>query len=161
MYKLLMLLYGLSAILTVIVFYGMNILSEPVKNDGFGGGNGNPTLVIPFFLMPFILYFLYGTIELSMRVASRSLTVRNIRLGILISSVFVAAVSAYTLKKADDFRTFIVDTKDAYDNPEDFSLFNIFSNHIFFNPLTFVLVVMACFLAGSVWSLMGDVPKKK
>ena len=160
MYKLLMLLYGLSAILTVIVFYGMNILSEPVKNDGFGGGNGNPTLVIPFFLMPFILYFLYGTIELSMRVASRSLTVRNIRLGILISSVFVAAVSAYTLKKADDFRTFIVDTKDAYDNPEDFSLFNIFSNHIFFNPLTFVLVVMACFLAGTVWSLMRDVPKK-
>ena len=165
MYKLLMLLYWLSAFLTLAAFYGMNSLSEPVKNDDFGGGNGNPTLVIPFLLMPFVLYFFYGTIELSMRATSRwlspRLSPRSIWIGILISAVYVATSSVYTLKKADAFRTYIVDTKDAYDNPEDFSLFNIFSNHIFFNPLTFVLVVMACFLAGSVWSLMGDVPKKK
>ncbi len=99
MYKLLMLLYWLSAILTLAAFYGMNALSEPVKNDDFGGGNGNPTLVIPFFLMPVIMYFLYGTVELSMRIASKWLTVRSIWLGILISSVYVATVSVYTLKK--------------------------------------------------------------
>ncbi|WP_223632632.1 hypothetical protein [Planococcus sp. 4-30] len=161
MYKLLMLLYWLSAILTLAAFYGMNALSEPVKNDGFGGGNGNPTLVIPFFLMPFIMYFLYGTVELSMRIASKWLTSRSIWLGILISSVYVVTVSVYTLKKADDFRSYIVETKDAFDNPEDFSLFTIFSNHIFFNPLTFILVVMICFLAGLVWSLIRDRPKKK
>ena len=161
MYKLLMLLYWLSTILTLTAFYGMNVLSEPVKNDGFGDGNGNPTLFIPFFLMPFILYFLYGTIELSMRVASKWLTASSIWLGIMISSVYVCTASVYTLKKAADFRTHIVETKDAFDNPEDFSLFTIFSNHIFFNPLTFLLMVMACFLAGSVWSLIRDRPKKE
>ncbi|MGH2317668.1 hypothetical protein ACRC6Q_07845 [Planococcus sp. SE5232] len=54
-----------------------------------------------------------------------------------------------------------VETKDAFDNPEVFSLFTIFSNHIFFNPLTFILVVMACFLAGLVWSLIRNRPKNK
>lgn len=160
MYKLLMLLYWLSAFLTLAGFYGMNSLSEPVKNDDFGGGNGNPTLVIPFFLMPFILYFLYGTIELSMRATSRRFTPKGIWVGIAISFIYVAFSSSYTLKKAEDFRTYIIETKDAFDNPQDFSLFTIFSNHIFFSPLTFGLLVMGCFLIGSVWSLIRQAPKK-
>lgn len=160
MYKLLMLLYWLSAFLTLAGFYGMNSLSEPVKNDDFGGGNGNPTLVIPFFLMPVILYFLYGTIELSMRATSRWFTPKGIWVGIAISFIYVAFSSSYTLKKAEDFRTYIIETKDAFDNPQDFSLFTIFSNHIFFSPLTFGLLVMGCFLIGSVWSLIRQAPKK-
>lgn len=160
MYKLLMLLYWLSAFLTLVGFYGMNSLSEPVKNDGFGGGNGNPTLIIPFFLMPFILYFLYGTIELSMRATSRWFSPKGIWTGIAISFIYVAVSSAYTVKKAKDFRTYIVDTKDAFNNPDDFSLFTIFSNHIFFNPVTFGLLVMGCFLIGSVWSLNRQAPEK-
>lgn len=154
MYKVLMLLYGLSAILTILTFYGMNVLSAPVQNDDFGGGNGNPALVIPVFLMPFILYFVYGTIELSMRAAGKWLSSRSKWLGILVSSISVIGIFVYTLKKANDFRTYIVVTKEAYNNPEDFALLTIFSNHIFFNPLTFAMLVISCFGAGVVWSLI-------
>ncbi|WP_142829734.1 hypothetical protein [Planococcus soli] len=71
MRKLLLFLYIVSLVIVLIGFYGMNFFTETVAEDGTGGGNGNPALFIPVFLMPFFFYFLYGTTELSMRLAAR------------------------------------------------------------------------------------------
>lgn len=71
MRKLLLFLYIVSLLAVLIGFYGMNIFTESIEEDGTGGGNGNPALFILVFLMPFFFYFLYGTTELSMRFVER------------------------------------------------------------------------------------------
>lgn len=159
MYKILMLLYVLSTLLTIAAFYGINYLSEPVRNDDFRGGNGNPALFIAMVGMPFIFYFLYGTVELSMRAAEKWLSRKCSLLGVLASTSFILAGLFITFNKANEYRNYIVATKDAYSNPGQFALFNVFSNHLFFNPLTFMLVVACCFLMGTLWSLVRG--KKK
>lgn len=156
MAKLIMVLYALSAIITILAFYSMNFLSQPVNNDDYWGGNGNPALFIPVVAMPFTFIFLYGTIEFSMRAIGKRHNPQWVFLGILISTTYILAVSIITYKKADEFRTYIIDKKDAYSHPEEFALFNVFSNHIFFNPFTFIALVAFCFLLGAVWSLIKD-----
>ncbi|ANU10731.1 hypothetical protein A1A1_09756 [Planococcus antarcticus DSM 14505] len=160
MYKIFMLLYGLSAILLIAAFYGMNYFNAPVKNDDFWGGNGHLAFFIPVVLMPFILYFLYGTIELSMRIADRWLSQKKIVFGISLSLAYILATSLWTIRVADRFRMYIVDTKDAYNKPAQFPMFNVFSNHLFFNPFTFILVVLVCFVVGAVWSLARKTTRK-
>lgn len=66
MRKLLLVLYVISLLAVLMGFYGMNFFTEPIREGGSGGGNGNPALFIPVFLMPFLFYFLYGTTKLSM-----------------------------------------------------------------------------------------------
>ncbi|MGB6408495.1 MAG: hypothetical protein WBF39_13540 [Planococcus donghaensis] len=153
MNKILMALYGVSVILTFAVFYWMNYLTAPVLNNDYRGGNGNPALFFPVVLMPFLFYFLYGTVELSMRLAERWLSRKKITIMISLSLIYVIVVTLRTIHTADRFRTYIVETKDAYSNPTEFALLNVFSNHLFFNPLTFSGVVGICFIAGAGWSL--------
>lgn len=153
MNKILMALYGVSAILTLTVFYWLNYLTAPVANDDYRGGNGNPALFFPVVLMPFIFYFLYGTIELSMRLAEKWLSRKKTIFVISLSLIYVVGTALWTIRAADRFRTYIVDTKDAYSDPTEFALLNVFSNHLFFNPLTFFGVVVICFIVGAGWSL--------
>ncbi|MDQ0427529.1 hypothetical protein QOZ98_000354 [Planomicrobium stackebrandtii] len=160
MNKILMLVYAICGIIAIGVFYSMNLLTQPVNNDDYWGGNGNPALFIPVVAMPFILYFLYGTTELSMRANERWLLRKGTIGGILISTTYILAASFFTYNKAFEFRKYIVDVKGASSYPEEFALFNVFSTHIFLNPLTFILVVMVCFLTGAVWSLARNRKEK-
>ncbi|WP_231554780.1 hypothetical protein [Planococcus sp. PAMC 21323] len=150
---MLMALYGLSIFLTIAVFYVMNYLTAPLLNNDYRGGNGNPALFFPVVLMPFIFYFLYGTVELSMRLAEEWLSRKKTIIGIVLSLVYIIGGSIWAVRAADNYRTYIVDTKDAYSNPAEFALLNVFSNHLFFNPMTFFLVVGVCFVMGAGWSL--------
>lgn len=153
-HKILIFLYVVSVLMTIAAFYGMNYMTEPVRDDDFRGSNGNPAFFIAAVGMPFILYFLYGTVELSMRAADKWLSQKGSLLGILISTSFILVASLITFNRAIEYRKYIVATKDAYSNPQQFALFNVFSNHLFFNPLTFMLALACCFLIGTIWSFV-------
>ncbi|ANU28186.1 hypothetical protein [Planococcus versutus] len=153
MNKIVMVLYGLSFMVTIAVFYVMNDLTAPLLNTDYRGGNGNPALFFPVVLMPFIFYFLYGTIELSMRIANKWLGHKKTIIVISLSLIYAICTALWTIRAAGKFRTYIVDTKDEYSNPAEFALLNVFSNDIFFNPFTFLGVVAICFVVGAVWSL--------
>lgn len=148
-----MALYGLSVIVTIAVFYIMNELTAPLLNTDYRGGNGNPALFFPVVLMPFIFYFLYGTIELSLRIANKWLSHRKTIIVMLVCLIYAICIALWTIRAANKFRTDIVNTKDAYGDPAEFALLNVFSNHLFFNPFTFLGVVAICFVVGAVWSL--------
>ncbi len=153
MNKIWIALYGFSAVLTIAAFYGVNYFTEPVNNDDYRGGNGNPALFFPVVLMPFLFCFIYGTVELSMRVAENWLSCKKTWIGIGLSLLYTVVISIWTFRAATEFRIYIVDTKDAYDDPAQFPLLNVFSNDLFFNLYTFLLVVGICFIAGASWSL--------
>lgn len=153
MNKILLFLYVVSTVMVMLGFYAINFLTETVKEDGSGGGNGNPGLFPIIFVMPFFFYFLYGTVELSMRLAVTFRNRRTLFVSMAISVVAAISIAIYTYLKAEAVRTEILQKRADLETASDFSLLNTFSNSIFFNPLTFTLVVLICYLIGALWSV--------
>ena len=153
MNKILLFLYVVSTGMVMLGFYAINFLTETIGENGSGGGNGNPGLFPVVFVMPFFFYFLYGTIELSMRLAESYKKNSTLYLSLAISVLTVISIAAYTFLKAEALRTEIFEKKDYLESASQFPLLNTFSNSIFFNPLTFLLVLLGCYIIGAFWSL--------
>ncbi|ANU28563.1 hypothetical protein [Planococcus versutus] len=160
MRKLLLFLYVISLVVVLIGFYGMNFFTETVVEDGTGGGNGNPALFIPVFLMPFFFYFLYGTTELSMRLAEKIKTNKTLVTSLIFSVIAAAIIIIYTENKAQDLRKTIVQKQVNFETVSQVPLWSTFSNAIFFNALTFILVLLICYIIGAVWSIYRERRKR-
>ncbi|TKC13860.1 hypothetical protein FA727_22995 [Robertmurraya kyonggiensis] len=66
--------YSISILISGLLFYVSNHMTQTLNiNSEFGivGGNGNPGLFPWIFLFPFFLFFVYGTIKLSMRLLTK------------------------------------------------------------------------------------------
>lgn len=151
MNRILLFLYFVSVLVVMLGFYGMNLFTSVLEGDDTGGSN--PAMIIPVFILPFFFYFLYGSAELFMRLAERYKN-RNMLIGSLVLSAAVAiSIGAYTFVKARALRDEIVQKLDHIENASQIPLLNLYSNSIFFNPLTFVLVILLCYIAGALWSM--------
>lgn len=151
MNKILLFLYFVSVLAVMLGFYEMNFFTTDLQEDSTGGSN--PAMIIPVFLLPFFFYFLYGTTEFSMRLAESYK-----KRGMLISSLVFSAAAAitilvYTFARAQAMRNEIVQKLDHIENASQMPLLNLYSNSIFFNPLTFILVLLVCYIAGALWSM--------
>ncbi|MFD1032608.1 hypothetical protein [Metaplanococcus flavidus] len=161
MNKILIFLYVISTVMVMLGFYAINFLTEPLGADGYAGGNGNPGLFPVVFVMPFFFYFLYGTVELSMRLAERYREKRILFVSVAISVLTAISIAVYTYLEADAVRTEILLKRDDLKTASEIPLLNPFSNSIFFNPLTFVLVVLVCYVIGALWSVSRARRKQK
>lgn len=160
MNKILLFLYFVSVLVVMLGFYGMNFFTETIGEDGSGGGNGNPALFLLVFLMPFFFYFLYGTTELSMRLVERYKKRSTLHISLIISVLAVLSIAVYTFLEAKALRREVFLNKDDLVSISQLPLWSTFSNAIFFNPLTFILVVLICYIIGALWSLSRNRRKK-
>ena len=153
MNKILLLLYVISTGVVMLGFYTINFFTETLGEDGSGGGNGNPGLFPVVFVMPFFFYFLYGTAELSMRLAEKYTKRSTLFVSLAISVTAAISIVIYTFWKAEALRAEIFEKKDYLESASELPLLNTFSNSIFFNSLTFILVVLVCYIIGALWSV--------
>lgn len=151
MNRILLFLYFVSVLVVVLGFYWMNLFTAVPELDDTGGSN--PAMIIPVFILPFFFYFLYGTAELSMRLAEQCKNRRMLIGSLVLSAAAAISIGAYTLIRAQTLRNEIVQQLDHIENAAQISLLNLYSNSIFFNPLTFVLVNLLCYIAGAFWSM--------
>ena len=150
MNRILLFFYFVSVLVVMVGFYGMNSFTAILEGDDTGGSN--PAMVIPVFILPFFFYFLYGTTELSMRFAERYKN-RNVRLGsVVISAATAFGIAVYTFARAQALRNEIVQKLDHIGSASQIPLLNLYSNSIFFNPMTFILIILLCYMAGVLWS---------
>ncbi|MFC3210688.1 hypothetical protein [Planomicrobium okeanokoites] len=153
MNKLLFFFYVLAVLVTILVFYVMNYFTAPITPSEGGGGGGNPPIIILVFTLPFIMFFVYGTIELFMRFTLKRLSKKVTIISIILSLLLAGAIVVLTIIKADALRNRIVDVKENFNDPSVFPLLNTFSNDIFFNPLTFLMVLLLCYVFGAIWGI--------
>lgn len=149
-------IYFISLAGVMLAFYGMNYLSGSINTEsvlGVGTGNGNPALIVLVFAMPFFLYFIYGTIEFSMRLVIKIANFKTIAVFISSSLLAITLIGFYTRRKAQAFHIEIAGQMETVDQVKHLGLWNTYSNPIFFNPLTFFMLVLICFVIGSVWGL--------
>lgn len=160
MNKILLFLYFVSVLAVMLGFCGMNFFTETIGEDGSGGGNGNPALFLLVFLMPFFFYFLYGTTELSMRLAESYKKRSTLHISLAISVLAALVIAGYTFLKAKAMRREVFLKKDDLESVSQLPLWSTFSNAIFFNPLTFIMVLLVCYIIGTLWSLARKRGKK-
>ena len=153
MRKLLLFMYIVSLLIVIIGFYGMNFFTETIVKGANGGGNGNPALFIPVFLMPFFFYFVYGTTELSMQLIEKYKKSSTLILSIILSVIAIMGIVIYTVEKSRKIREMIVQKQSNFESISQISLLNTFSNDIFFNALTFVMVLLVCYVVAAGWSV--------
>ncbi len=113
------------------------------SNSQFGliSGNGNPGLFPWIFLFPFFVFFVYGTYKYSMLILTQlgkaeklMITARSIVLS------FIILLNLYN--QAPELRKRIVEHSPSYTKESELSLLNFWSNSIFFNFFTFVLIIL-------------------
>lgn len=155
MNRLLGFMYLGSVLIVMLGFYGMNFFTETIVDGGTGGGNGNPALFILVFLMPFLFYFLYGTIELSMWLVKTFKEKSPLRISLMLSGGIAFSIIVYTFFKAQALRYEITEKLENFDEISQIGLLNTFSNAVFFNPLTFILLLLICYLIGAGWTTLS------
>lgn len=149
-------LYIVCTLASIAMFILCNILTEPLQTESElgGGGNGNPGLFPIIFFLPFFLFFLYGTTEILMRWIHKKYSLRIIILFTLLSMFGVVTIASLTLIEANEFRSFIVEVNPSFEDESQVTLLNTFSNSIFFNQYTFLMLIFACLFLGGVWALL-------
>ncbi|TWT08062.1 hypothetical protein FQV26_09700 [Planococcus sp. CPCC 101016] len=160
MRKLLFFLYIVSLLLVFIGFYGMNLFTETIEKDNTGGSNGNPAIFVLVFIMPFFFYFLYGTSELSMRLVDNYKKRSTLVISLVFSGVSAISIIIFTVVEANALRLVIVQKQENFESIFQIPLWNTFSNSIFFNLLTFILVILICYITGAILSI-GNKRRKK
>lgn len=116
-------------------------MTEPLKG---GGGNGNPGLFFILMLYPFLLIFVYWTVLLLYKWMNIHLNTNKITILTTFSSVLTLFILISTINKAINFREEIVRASPTFNNINEVSLFNTFSNSIFFNCYTFLMLLLLC-----------------
>ncbi|AQQ51848.1 hypothetical protein [Planococcus lenghuensis] len=148
--------YLISAGLTVLLFYSINGLTEPLGSaDGtWGGGNGNPGIFPLVFLWPFLCLFLYGTTAYSMRLMKRAWPAAKIRVSAAVFALLAIGIAVYQVAAAQAVRKELIRLHPSFNEDHLPSLLNTYTNSIFFNLLTFIMIVLFCLLAGCLWALV-------
>lgn len=150
-------LYILCAAISISIFVLTNITTEPLNT---GGGNGNPGLLFILILYPFLLSFVYWTVLLLYKWMKIHLNTNNITILTIFSSLLALFILFSTIIKAINFREEIVRVSPSYNNVNEVSLLNTFSNSIFFNYYTFLMLLLLCLtIAG--FSVLISLQKKK
>jgi len=151
MKKMYLFLYSVSLIGTIVFFYYTNLFTEAVNiEDGIagGGGNGNPGLFLIVFLWPFIMVFTMLTIDLIYCWLATRLNQNLLFCLLIISMISIMIIGFTTVQQANELREIIVEFNPSFDDVTQMSLLNTFSNSIFFNGLTFVMLLLICFFLG-------------
>lgn len=154
MNKLFLFLYCISTFATIGLFYFINLLTEPFNPESIlqGGGNGNPGLFPIIFLFPFLLYFIYGTTK----IVYQFLLKNNIKLLYTItigSFIGVVSILYLTLAEAYDFKKYISNSHPSYALDSQIPLLNTYSNNLFFNTNTFIMLVLICTFIAGIFSI--------
>lgn len=152
MKKFFLFLYLCSFLLTGLVFILSNAMTSEVTADS-RSGNGNPFLFPLMFLHPFILFFLYGTTEYSMRFLLKW-SVKRIQLCAFLAFSLVSLISVLTFNAVMTMQAKIITINNSIDGPDQIGYLNIYTNSLFFNGYTFLMVLLFCFLIGCTWALI-------
>ncbi|PPA71894.1 hypothetical protein C4B60_00500 [Jeotgalibacillus proteolyticus] len=138
------------------MFILVNVLSEPLVTESglTSGGNGNPGLFPVVFLYPFLIFFIYGTTVILKNWISYKFITKNLYYLSVVSffGVLISSISVYY--RASKFRYFIVHKNSSFTDVSQISLLNTFSNSIFFNFFTFLLVIILSLFIASTWVLL-------
>ncbi|RTZ57708.1 hypothetical protein EKO25_01975 [Bacillus sp. SAJ1] len=130
-------------------------MTEPlVKKSELGvasGGNGNPGLFPWFILFPFFLIFLYGTFKYLTNFILKK-NMKFILIVIFSSSLLSLIIVLFTNIEANKIREKIVEVSPSFTSVKQLSLLNTWSNSIFFNHYTFILVFLLVLLASSIYA---------
>jgi hypothetical protein len=151
---ILLFLYFVSMAVVIMAFYTVNYLSatlNPTSEIGMRNGS-NTVLIVPVFAMPFFLYFTYGTIEFSMRLVRKIADRKTIGISMVTSLAAIGAIGFYTYRKALALHDFLAGKLEP-DQVKSLGLWNMYSNSIFFNALTFLLLILTCFFIGGLWGI--------
>ncbi|MFG3613492.1 hypothetical protein [Rummeliibacillus stabekisii] len=136
-------IYIFSAVITIGSFTFANLTAvSPTHN---GGGNGNIGLLGFFFLFPFIIIFVAMTISYLHGYMYRKLKRNSIRIitsGSLLGMILIISI---TLIRAFNLKSVLAEVNPIYRGRMDIPLFTIYSNAVFFNFFTFVLLLLICF----------------
>lgn len=149
-------LYIFSTVATILMFVLVNRLTEPLISGGSGGGNGNPGLFPIIFLFPFGLVFIYGTYSLLKKWISNNFSTIAIKGATIASFIGVCLILWRVLGQALKLRYAIVEKNPSFDQVSDISLLNTYSNSIFFNEYTFLMLILAVLFVAGVRSLLAN-----
>ncbi|PSL40962.1 hypothetical protein B0H99_10394 [Planomicrobium soli] len=152
MKKFFLFLYLCSFLLTGSVFILSNAMTSEVTPDSISG-NGNPFLFPLMILHPFILFFLYGTTEYSMRYLLKWSS-KVIRICAFLAFCLVSLIFVVTFNAVKSMQAKIIKINDSIDGPNQIGYLNIYTNSLFFNGYTFLMVLLICFLIGCIWALI-------
>lgn len=145
--------YIICTVLSMYLFYLCNNFTEQlvIKDDlAGGGGNGNPGLFPWLFLLPFFLGFLLGTFIYLLKWIRR-LKKKSIYYILFSSLVLSSIIVIITYKNANNLRERIIEVHPSFTNAKQIDLLNTFSNDIFFNPYTFILVILMVLFLSSIF----------
>jgi len=148
----------------MILFFLCNYLTEPLveKNElgVAGGGNGNPGLFPWFILFPFFLIFIYGTFKYLTNFILK--INRKLIFIVIYSSSFLSIfIMIFTNNEAGKIREKIIDANPTFTSVKQLSLLNTWSNSIFFNQYTFILVFLLVLLTSSIYAAIKIPSSKK
>ena len=136
--------YIISFLMSCLLFYLCNYMTQTLNsNSQFGviSGNGNPGLFPWIFLFPFFVFFVYGTYKYSILILTQLAKAK--KLMIIASSIVLSFIILLNLyNQASALRKRIVELSPSYTKESELSLLNFWSNSIFFNFFTFVLVIL-------------------
>ncbi|MFJ8263539.1 hypothetical protein ACIQ4I_16625 [Rummeliibacillus sp. NPDC094406] len=155
-------IYIISFLMSVLLFYLCNDMTQTLNiNSEFGvvGGNGNLGLFPWIFLFPFFGFFVYGTFKYSMLTLTKLAKAKKIMMlagsGVL---SFIIVINVYN--QASELRKKIVEVSPTYTRESELSLLNFWSNSIFFNFFTFLLVILlTILLSAGMTMLKSRVPR--
>lgn len=159
MKKLTFFMYMLSFFITALFFVFMNAATQEVSASS-RSGNGNPFLFPLVFIHPFILFFLYGTIDYSGKWVMKGQK-KRIKLGAFLAIGTAALIFIFTILRIGKKREEIARINDTFTDASQVSALNIYTNDLFFNGYTFIGVVLLCFFISSIQGLVLKKRKEK
>lgn len=144
-------IYIFSAVITIGSFTFANLTAvSPTHNSG---GNGNIGLLGFFFISPFILIFVAMSISYLhqyMYLKLKKSSIRIITSGSLIGMTLIISI---TLIRAFKLKSVLAEVNPIYRGRTDIPLSTIYSNAVFFNFFTFVLLLLICFFISGLMTL--------
>lgn len=133
------------------MFYICHQWTTPLRLDSGNldvGGNGNPAFFPLALSLPFLALFLYKTTVFCMEyVGKYTRKLRSVVLVVCFITISIIVTTIYV--EANRLRKIIYAHTDS---DVHLSLLNSFSNAIFFNASTFVLVLFVCLFTGTALS---------
>ncbi|MGE7625456.1 hypothetical protein ACQKMD_21395 [Viridibacillus sp. NPDC096237] len=143
-------IYIISVLITIGAFTFANL--SAVSPTQYAGGNGNIGLFPFFFLFPFIITFIAMSISYIHEYMYCKLQKRTIRMTIAGSLLGMILIISITLIRSIQLKSLLAEVNPQYREETKIPLLSIYSNAVFFNFFTFVLVLLICFFVGGMMS---------
>lgn len=152
-------LYFISLSASLALFHFTQMFSSEVS-AGYAGGNGNPGLMFFFFGYPFLAFFIYGTIDYTMRFLTDKQTKKWFNPSLIAAGISTVSIVANEIGSAFRIRQQIAKEIPQYGSVTDISLINPYSNGIFFSWTTFLALLLFSFFIGGLWAKKRQRTKK-